>query len=664
MIPVAVLGAPRPSKIFSDRMVMQRDQTTTFWGGADEGEMVAVEIAGAKGQAQAKGGVFQVSLKLPGSGGPHRLVFKGKSEVVFQDVWLGDVWVCGGGINMDQSVSSLPDKAQWQAQAPAGDLRYVRLGRQLLDERGGDVPLLGNWTNGWQWANSNGILYSSAVAAAFGNKILRENKIKVGLIQVSYGYVPTECWLPKQALEARPDLKATLKTWEKVLEQWPSAQSNYLVSLSNWQVAADLAKIQSNPIPKKPEEPLGPRHERRPGGLYWGMIAPLQMLGVKGVIWFHGEPHNSDYEQAGQQSLVFPALIETWRRDWNQPDLPFCFAQMPSYRKVPVDPEDAVLSHLRESQAKALSLSNVGMAYTLDLGEENNLLPVKKRQIGERLAGWALSAVYGQKADLSPVLKSTTISAGKAILRFKQVGGGLVARDLKVDTQTTSASNLKGFALCGPDRRFYWADGKITGPDTVELSSARVADVVAVRYGWSSFPLANLASAEGIPVLPLRTDNFPPAYAYQAEGIAVGKPWLCDDPATEPGLYQGLTDGSMLDSGRTIWASGNRTNFPKIVTIDLQGLYAIKEIRLQNSYMGGTRNVWVQVSSDGKKFTAYDSFSFSNGAGGPASMPNTSREGISQVRLVFLDVHTPGFLKQTNYRVSLREVEILGSPVQ
>jgi sialate O-acetylesterase len=86
---------------------------------------------------------------------------------------------------------------------------------------------------------------------------------------------------------------------------------------------------------------------------------------------------------------------------------------------------------------------------------------------------------------------------GKAVVSFTHVGGGLAA----------PAGKLKGFLLCGPDKKFVRADATIEG-DKVLVSSPAVALPIAVRYAWERNPDCNLSNRKGLPASPFRSDEF------------------------------------------------------------------------------------------------------------------------------------------------------------
>ena len=70
--------------------------------------------------------------------------------------------------------------------------------------------------------------------------------------------------------------------------------------------------------------------------------------------------------------------------------------------------------------------------------------------------------------------------------------------------------------------KFVAADAKITGPDTVEVTSAKVKKIAMVYYAWAMNPVGvNLINKEGLPASPFRWGKMPPALAKAARASAV-----------------------------------------------------------------------------------------------------------------------------------------------
>jgi sialate O-acetylesterase len=254
--------------------------------------------------------------------------------------------------------------------------------------------------------------------------------------------------------------------------------------------------------------------------LFNGMVRPIIPYAIRGVIWYQGEANTG---RACQYRTSFPLLISDWRKQWNQGDFPFYFCQLPIYRPKVSMPGESGWAELREAQSMALKLPNTGQAVTIDVGETGNLHPRNKKDVGERLALIALARDYGKAIPFSgPVYDSIKVESGKAILSFQHTDGGLTAKPLPQTDAVNSLTNetaplvrnspnsqLEGFAICGEDRKWVWADAKIDGNNVIVWSD-KVPSPAAVRYAWADNPTCNLTNGPGLPASPFRTDDFPP----------------------------------------------------------------------------------------------------------------------------------------------------------
>lgn len=235
----------------------------------------------------------------------------------------------------------------------------------------------------------------------------------------------------------------------------------------------------------------------KPLGLYNAMLAPLLNTRIKGVIWYQGE---SNAARPLEYRDLFPALIRNWRNDWRQGDFPFLFVQLPNFMESKNLPGESNWALLRESQLKALSLPNMGMAVAIDIGEWNDIHPLNKKEVGRRLALVAQSVAYGDGNMISsgPRYDSMRIEGDRIILTFSDIGSGLVVN---------GGGDLRQFAIAGKDKLFVWANAQIRGNEVVVWSEA-IANPVAVRYAWADNPEgANLFNREGLPASPFRTDH-------------------------------------------------------------------------------------------------------------------------------------------------------------
>jgi sialate O-acetylesterase len=254
--------------------------------------------------------------------------------------------------------------------------------------------------------------------------------------------------------------------------------------------------------------------------LFNGMIAPLTPYTIKGAIWYQGE---SNANRASQYGTAFPLMIQDWRNHWGEGDFPFYFCQLANFMPRKSTPSDSAWAELRDAQTKALSTPNTGMAILIDCGEEGNLHPHDKLTPGERLAAIALANTYGKSVPFAgPTYASMAVEGDSIRLTFTHMDGGLVAKplpaeyaptlekpDVKVPlVRNTPNSELEGFAICGDDHVWKWADAKID-KGTVVVRADGVTKPVAVRYAWADDPICNLYNGAGFPAGPFRTDDFP-----------------------------------------------------------------------------------------------------------------------------------------------------------
>jgi sialate O-acetylesterase len=205
--------------------------------------------------------------------------------------------------------------------------------------------------------------------------------------------------------------------------------------------------------------------------------------------------------------FLFPLLIQKFREDWGQGDVPFYWVQLPNWREQPVEPDDHSWCWVRESQEATLDkVSNGGMAVAIDVGEGRDLHPKHKQPIADRLARIALARDYGFDLHYqSPRFENMTLEGNTAILSFRHLSDqGLYAFGTR---------EVHGFAIAGEDRVFHWAQAEIVEPgyQQVKVWSEAVPNPVAVRYAWSAHPDCNLYDLEGLPVTPFRTDDWPQA---------------------------------------------------------------------------------------------------------------------------------------------------------
>ena len=499
---LAVRAEVKLPAIIGDRMVLQREMKVPIWGWADPGEKVTVTLGDQKVEATAgQDGRWKACLEPLKAGGPFEMTVAGKNSLAIKDILVGEVWVGSGQSNMAMAVRNCNQAEQEIAAASFPKIRLFTVKPATAPEPLTDVK--GEWVEcSPQTAGS-----FSATEFFFGRDLHKALELPVGLIHTSWGGTTAEAWTSRTVLEADPAYRLVFERDKQFVENHPKAKENWEKNrekvMAKFKEDMEKAKAEGKPAPRPPRPPEEPATSpHRPSVLYNAMVAPLMPYAIRGAVWYQGE---SNAGRAYQYRKLFPALIQDWRKNWGEGDFAFLFVQLANYKARKDQPGDSDWAELREAQTMTLSLPKTGMAAIIDIGEEKDIHPKNKQDVGKRLALAAQAVAYGKDVVGSgPRYDSMKVEGNKVRLSFECVGGGLVAKGEK----------LTGFAVAGEDKKFVWADAGLDGA-TVVVSSKDVAAPVAVRYAWADNPDCNLCNKEGLPASPFRTDDWP--------GVTAGK---------------------------------------------------------------------------------------------------------------------------------------------
>lgn len=450
MLPAAARADITAHPLCTDGMVLQQKTKAYVYGTGDPYSTATISFRGKEyksGQAD-KSGAWKVTLENLEAGGPFEMTINGFTEegkkkantLTYKNVFVGEVWIASGQSNMQWALSQSfePKNDIEKATNPNIRLFYVPRVRAATPQ----TTVNAKWTD----CDPKTAAPFSAVAYYFARDLQAALKVPVGMIHTSWGGTAAEEWTSMDVLKANPEH-----------------------------------------LGKHPNQTT----------LYNAMIAPLIPFAIKGAIWYQGESNASRPEL---YKTLMPLMIKNWRDDWKQGDFPFFTVQLapfdPGYKPGTIS--DHNWAYLREAQLDtALTVKNSGTAVITDVGEAKDIHPRKKEPVGARLALCARAIAYGEKIPfMGPLYDKLTVRDGKAVLSFKHVGGGLVAKD----------GDLKGFTVAGADNVFKPAKAEIVG-ETVVVSSPEVKEPVSVRYGWSGFMEVNLFNKDGLPASPFRTDK-------------------------------------------------------------------------------------------------------------------------------------------------------------
>jgi len=453
----------RLATVFSDHMVLQRDQAVPIWGHAAPDALVRLQLSGKTYEATAAAdGRWQISADPLSAGGPLEMTVESAGERLhLTDILVGDVWIASGQSNMQWAVNSSDNGPEEVAAANWPNIRLIKVACESSS-----TPQTEFKTKGWQVCQPATVKNFSAVAYYFGRELHERLDVPIGLVGASFGGTAIEAWISRESFESTP---LFAKEAAKAKQPLPTEV------------------ILSRPFAS------GRNH---PAGLYQSMIHPLIPYGIRGVIWYQGETNAGRYKnnpQPEHYGELLKLMIADWRGLWGRGDFPFLIVQLAGF-----EPGGDAWVRLCEAQLKvAQKVPHTALTATSDLGDRTDIHPTNKRDVGKRLALAARAIAYGEKIEYSgPHYRDLTLLNSQALLRFDHVGGGL----------TVHGDTLSGFTIAGADQKFVPAQAAIEG-DRVKVWSDEVRQPTAVRYNWTSFPDGNLYNAEGLPAVQFRTDN-------------------------------------------------------------------------------------------------------------------------------------------------------------
>jgi sialate O-acetylesterase len=621
----------KPARIFSSNMVLQNGTKIPVWGWADKGEEIAVTLAGKTLKTTAADdGKWMVRFDKMEYGGPHTMTISGTNTITFENVMIGEVWICSGQSNMDFQLFRSINGKEEVANANHANIRLFKVPKKIAQNPQKDME-----SGEWKVCTPATSKYFTAVGYFFGRALQADLNVPIGLIHSAWGGTVAESWTSGNTINNDPDFKEKFKKliemdvaaeeqrkvdeiknvvggelppkdkgvvdgkWNYATSnfddsKWKSisigkvwdkqgyskidgvacyrktfklskkqAENSYELHLGKiddsdiawvngvkigetkrdnnseriYSVPAKLLKKGKNVIAVRVSDghgvggfydsekvllvgsgknieitgdwkikftvvslnktKFGPNSY--PTLLYNGMINPLIPYAIKGVIWYQGE---SNAGRAKQYTRIFPNMITDWRTNWDDDDFPFLFVSLANFKKIPEQPSESAWAELREAQTKALELKVTGMALAIDLGVADNIHPKNKQDVGKRLELAALNKGYRKKIIYSgPIYEKMKTVGNKIEIEFTHIGCGLI--------KLKRSKKITGFAIAGVDKKFHWAEAKITDKNKVEVWSDEVNEPVAVRYGWAANPgFLNLYNNQLLPTNPFRTDSW------------------------------------------------------------------------------------------------------------------------------------------------------------
>lgn len=447
-----------PSVISSD-MVLQQGQKVPIWGMATPNERIKVTFCDQSISTRADaGGRWEVELQpMKADKSPKQMIIKGKkTSIVYENILVGEVWLCSGQSNMEYRMKLVPqfappakgeDQAALELEKPANPMMRVFISDQKH-----------SWPS-WKVADGKSLANVSVVGYFFGKNIQEKLDVPVGIIMAAVGGTRIETWTSKEAYR----------------------NSSVFAS----QLAA-TGRISG----------LGP------GERYEKLIVPLLPFAVKGFLWYQGESNCGIGDRAYVEK--YKILVESWRKAFKNEDAPFYSVLLAPHiysDRIHRSTSKAVTAEelplFREQQLKTLSVvPNTDVIAISDLVDDlRDIHPSYKWKVGERLARVALAKDYGSTEIIwsGPRVAEIKVRGNFIVVAFNHCAKGL---------RTNDGKRVLWFEVAGKDGIFRPAIADIEGKDKVKICHPMIDHPVKVRFGWHETAIPNLENSEGLPAVP------------------------------------------------------------------------------------------------------------------------------------------------------------------
>ena len=459
--------------IYSSNMIIQQGKPFIVKGTANSGDKITVKLGKKRIITTAnEQGLWEATFApMMADGKSYTMTIEcGKEKITYENIAIGEVWLCSGQSNMAFMVKESSHTQQSLVNVKNKDIRLYEMKPRVVTNNvewdSIDLARLNNHDyylpTGWQMQSNENVQNFSAVAYHFGAMLADSLGVPVGLICNAVGGAPAEAFIDRKTLEFHPTLVDILYNWKEndMIQDWCRGRAKQNIAKS------------TNSLQRHPYEPCY---------LYETGIMPIAGYPIKGAIWYQGESNAHNVEL---HEVIFPTLVDCWRRTWNDAQMPFYFVQLSSINR-PSWP------HFRDSQRRlAARIENCDFAVSSDKGDPTDVHPKEKAPVGERLARLALNQTYGMKnvAQCGPTPVSAKIIDGKIVVEFSN------ASILK----TNDGNALRGLEIgnkVGALQKVASEQIKIEG-NRIIIKGTKAQ---RLRYAWQPFTDANLVNEAGLP---------------------------------------------------------------------------------------------------------------------------------------------------------------------
>lgn len=490
--------------LFSDHMVLQQGKYLPIWG---EGSgKVCARLGAHQAYTLCEEGHWRLILPPIPAGGPYTLTVQDEnSSVHITDVMIGEVWLAAGQSNMEQPTFAVEEGLTRAAEGANSRIRFFTVPRRTRPDFTGHRWHFGSVAavdTGWSVCTEETMLHFSAIGAFFAQLLEQAEQIPVGIISCNFGGSGIEAWIPREHILTHPALQKAqeqyntclgtldLKTYER---QYAEFQKAMEAECRAWDAFAFLEEYGPSAFARKepirwPAEPFpAPYWPSWPGVLYRNMVQRVIPYSIRGILWYQGENNVVDSEN---YDSLFALLVSAWRRAWGD-ELPFLTVQLAPFGYGSLEDYPQMVER---QIAASRQIPGVAMITTSDLGECDNIHPLKKQPMAQRLFLAAEKLVYHKSVEYSgPIYREVHRNGSKVELRFDHADSGLVCRE-----------EVSELYIADENGQLVPAKAELSG-STMLVWAESVSCPMEVRMGFCNNCTINLYNGDGLVAAPFRT---------------------------------------------------------------------------------------------------------------------------------------------------------------
>lgn len=479
--PLLITAQLQVAKIFTENMVLQRDKPVRVWGKGLPGKKVEVFFANDKRETTVKNdSAWRIEFgKQEANTITQSIIIRSGDDMIeLKNILIGDVWVCLGQSNMEwpmikeihfreEIVNSNDPLIRLYNPTYAGKNTFnISFTDSIVQNLTHEKFYKGQWLS----CDSNSFKTMSAVGYYFAKKIIENEKIPLGLINLSIGGAPLESFISADAL------KGSKRFSDKVKGDW-------LVNSALPVWVKERGRQNVGGISNLSDDEFGKNHAFKPSFAYKSGIEPILNMPVKGIIFYQGESNAQEIERINEYRELFELMVTDYRKKWLQPQMPVYYVQLSSIDSLKY--RSQLWPEFRNEQRRIMDMILYsGMAVCSDIGFKDDVHPTNKKDVGERLARWALNKTYKRNIIPSgPLPQIAKYTNGKIIIVFQYAGIKLI---------TSDGRPVRGFSVDGKN------DCKASIQNNTVVISVRERPSF-VYYGWKPFTDGNLVNSEKLP---------------------------------------------------------------------------------------------------------------------------------------------------------------------